>query len=158
MNQRGKIKRSKFKLSSSEYISIFTVMVLVIVACVSFMVLHYRQEAQQRASHEKVQLLIQQQKKIIEAQRAALGKLPDIQLSEKTKKALAFTPQIVASQTAPAPERVNDETSVFHCDGREYCSQMHSLEEARWFVRNCPNTKMDGDHDGEPCENDSRWH
>ncbi|HAB72374.1 MAG TPA: calcium-binding protein, partial [Acinetobacter nosocomialis] len=20
------------------------------------------------------------------------------------------------------------------------------------------NTKMDGDHDGEPCENDSRWH
>ena len=53
MNQRGKIKRSKFKLSSSEYISIFTVMVLVIVACVSFMVLHYRQEAQQRASHEK---------------------------------------------------------------------------------------------------------
>ncbi len=86
MNQRGKIKRSKFKLSSSEYISIFTVMVLVIVACVSFMVLHYRQEAQQRASHEKVQLLIQQQKKIIEAQRAALGKLPDIQLSEKTKR------------------------------------------------------------------------
>ncbi|WP_228143055.1 excalibur calcium-binding domain-containing protein [Acinetobacter pittii] len=35
---------------------------------------------------------------------------------------------------------------------------MHSLEEARWFVRNCPNTKMDGNHDGEPCENDSRWH
>ena len=158
MNQRGKAKRSKFKLSPSEYISIFTVIVLVIVACVSFMVLHYRQEAQQRASHEKVQLLIQQQKQIIKEQRAALGKLPDIQLSEKTKKALAFTPQTVASQTAPAPERVNNETSAFHCDGREYCSQMHSLEEARWFVRNCPNTKMDGDHDGEPCENDSRWH
>ncbi|KHO16114.1 calcium-binding protein [Acinetobacter baumannii] len=117
------------------------------------MVLHYRQQAQQRASHEKVQLLIQQQKQIIKEQRAALGKLPDIQLSEKTKKALAFTPQ-----TAPAPERVNNETSAFHCDGREHCSQMHSLEEARWFVRNCPNTKMDGDHDGEPCENDSRWH
>ncbi|MDI9744119.1 excalibur calcium-binding domain-containing protein [Acinetobacter nosocomialis] len=151
MNQRGKAKRSKFKLSPSEYISIFTVIVLVIVACVSFMVLHYRQEAQQRASHEKVQLLIQQQKKIIEAQRAALGKLPDIQLTEKTKKALAFTPE-------RPTERVNDETSVFQCDGREYCSQMHSLEEARWFVRNCPNTKMDGDHDGELCENDSRWH
>ncbi|WP_245135267.1 excalibur calcium-binding domain-containing protein [Acinetobacter nosocomialis] len=151
MNQRGKIKRSKFKLSSSEYISIFTVIVLVIVACVSFMVLHYRQEAQQRASHEKVQLLIQQQKQIIKEQRAALGKLPDVQLTEKTKKALAFTSE------RPI-ERVNYETSVFQCDGREYCSQMHSLEEARWFVRNCPNTKMDGDHDGEPCENDSRWH
>ncbi|QNX10406.1 excalibur calcium-binding domain-containing protein [Acinetobacter seifertii] len=117
------------------------------------MVLHYRQQAQQRASHEKVQLLIQQQKQIIKEQRAALGKLPDIQLSEKTKKALAF-----ASQTAPASVRVNNETSAFHCDGREHCSQMHSLEEARWFVRNCPNTKMDGDNDGDPCENDSRWH
>lgn len=153
MFQRGKIKRSKFKLSSREYISIFFVGILVIVACVTFIVLHYRQQAQQRASHEKVQLLIQQQKQIIKEQRAALGKLPDIQLSEKTKKALAFTPQ-----TAPASERVNNETSAFHCDGREHCSQMHSLEEARWFVRNCPNTKMDGDHDGEPCENDSRWH
>ncbi|TDM61795.1 calcium-binding protein [Acinetobacter sp. KU 011TH] len=120
------------------------------------MVLHYRQQDQQRASHEKVQLLIQQQKQIIKEQRAALGKLPDIQLSEKTKKALAFNPQTVASQTAP--ERVNDKTTSFHCDGREYCTQMHSLEEARWFVRNCPNTKMDGNHDGEPCENDSRWH
>lgn len=158
MVQRGKIKRSKFKLSSREYISIFIVGILVVVACVTFIVLHYRQQAQQRASHEKVQLLIEQQKQIIKEQRAALGKLPDIQLSEKTKKALAFTPQTVASQTAPAPKRVNDETSAFHCDGREHCSQMHSLEEARWFVRNCPNTKMDGDHDGEPCENDSRWH
>lgn len=91
MIQREKIKRSRFKLSSSEYISIFIVSILVIVACVSFMVLHYRQQAQQRASHEKVQLLIQQQKTIIEAQRAALGKLPDVQLSEKTKKALALT-------------------------------------------------------------------
>lgn len=151
MIQRGKIKRSKFKLSSSEYISIFIVGILVIVACVSFTVLYYRQQAQQRASHEKVHLLIQQQKTIIEAQRAALGKLPDVQLSEKTKKALALTSE-------RALERVNDKTSAFHCDGREYCSQMHSLEEARWFVRNCPNTKMDGDHDGEPCENDSRWH
>ncbi|WP_343570234.1 excalibur calcium-binding domain-containing protein [Acinetobacter sp.] len=151
MIQRGKIKRSKFKLSSSEYISIFIVGILVIVACVSFTLLHYRQQAQQRASHEKVHLLIQQQKTIIEAQRAALGNLPDVQLSEKTKKALALTSE-------RTPERVNDETSAFHCDGREHCSQMHSLEEARWFVRNCPNTKMDGDHDGEPCENDSRWH
>ena len=34
----------------------------------------------------KVQLLIQQQKTIIEAQRTALGKLPDVQLSEKRKR------------------------------------------------------------------------
>jgi len=34
---------------------------------------------------------------------------------------------------------------------------MNSREEARWFVRNCPGTQMDGNNDGEPCENDSRW-
>ena len=40
----------------------------------------------------------------------------------------------------------------FSCDGREYCSQMRSYEEARFFIENCPNTKMDGDNDGVPCE------
>lgn len=45
----------------------------------------------------------------------------------------------------------------FSCDGRQYCSDMTSRAEAEFFVRNCPNTKMDGDHDGIPCESDSRW-
>jgi cold shock CspA family protein len=45
----------------------------------------------------------------------------------------------------------------FHCDGRQHCSQMHSRPEAEYFLRNCPDTKMDGDHDGIPCENDSRF-
>ena len=43
----------------------------------------------------------------------------------------------------------NDE---YQCDGRKYCSQMNSCEEAVYFINNCPNTKMDGDHDGVPCE------
>lgn len=46
---------------------------------------------------------------------------------------------------------------TFRCDGRQHCSQMTSRAEAEYFVRNCPNTKMDGDHDGIPCENDSRF-
>ncbi len=41
------------------------------------------------------------------------------------------------------------------CDGREYCSQMNSCEEAKYFINHCPNTKMDGDGDGIPCE--SQW-
>lgn len=45
--------------------------------------------------------------------------------------------------------------SIFQCDGRRYCSQMTSCEEAKYFLRNCPNTEMDGDHDGVPCE--SQW-
>ena len=40
----------------------------------------------------------------------------------------------------------------FSCDGREYCSQMTSCAEAKYFLRNCPATKMDGNSDGVPCE------
>ncbi|MFA3792568.1 excalibur calcium-binding domain-containing protein [Aliiglaciecola sp. SL4] len=40
----------------------------------------------------------------------------------------------------------------FSCDGRQHCSQMTSRAEAEYFLRNCPNTKMDGDRDGIPCE------
>ena len=42
--------------------------------------------------------------------------------------------------------------TTFECDGRTHCSQMRSCAEAEYFLRNCPGTKMDGDHDGEPCE------
>ena len=42
--------------------------------------------------------------------------------------------------------------SRFSCDGRTYCSQMTSCEEATFFLKNCPGTKMDGDGDGVPCE------
>ncbi|WP_165721915.1 MULTISPECIES: cold shock domain-containing protein [unclassified Pseudoalteromonas] len=45
----------------------------------------------------------------------------------------------------------------FTCDGRQYCTEMRSREEAVFFINNCPNTKMDGDEDGDPCENDSRF-
>ena len=54
-------------------------------------------------------------------------------------------------------QAVSSNPNHFQCDGRTHCSQMRSLEEARWFVSNCPNTQMDGNNDGEPCENDSRW-
>lgn len=46
---------------------------------------------------------------------------------------------------------------AYKCDGRRHCSQMRSKEEADWFVKNCPDTMMDGDGDGDACENDSRW-
>ncbi|WP_276202268.1 excalibur calcium-binding domain-containing protein [Rheinheimera baltica] len=42
--------------------------------------------------------------------------------------------------------------SQFRCDGRQHCSEMNSYEEAVFFLRNCPDTKMDGDGDGVPCE------
>ena len=40
----------------------------------------------------------------------------------------------------------------FRCDGRQHCSQMTSCKEAKYFLKNCPGTQMDGDRDGVPCE------
>lgn len=40
----------------------------------------------------------------------------------------------------------------FKCDGRTHCSHMTSCAEATFFINNCPNTKMDGNNDGIPCE------
>jgi cold shock CspA family protein len=40
----------------------------------------------------------------------------------------------------------------FQCQGKVYCSQMTSSEEATFYLHNCPGTKIDGDNDGIPCE------
>jgi excalibur calcium-binding domain-containing protein len=45
--------------------------------------------------------------------------------------------------------------AAFNCDGRTHCSQMTSCAEATYFIEHCPNTKMDGNNDGVPCE--SQW-
>ncbi|MEH8119299.1 excalibur calcium-binding domain-containing protein [Aeromonas allosaccharophila] len=55
-----------------------------------------------------------------------------------------------ASVTVSTPQTT---TFISQCDGRQHCSQMTSCEEATWFLQNCPNTKMDGEGDGIPCEN-----
>ncbi|WP_448683058.1 excalibur calcium-binding domain-containing protein [Pseudomonas nicosulfuronedens] len=45
-----------------------------------------------------------------------------------------------------------ESTLSVRCDGRQHCSQMTSCAEAKAFLRSCPGMKMDGDHDGIPCE------
>lgn len=59
------------------------------------------------------------------------------------------------TEASTAPDRA--ETSELpdpaaKCDGRTMCSQMTSCAEAKYFLKHCPNTKMDGNNDGEPCE------
>ncbi len=62
-------------------------------------------------------------------------------------------PMLSAESVASAPvQTAIPSQSSFRCDGRQYCSQMSSLAEAQFFLKNCPDTKMDGNHDGEPCE------
>jgi len=55
-------------------------------------------------------------------------------------------------QSAKAPSNTSQSTRPFKCDGRIYCSQMRSCQEATFFLNNCPGTKMDGNNDGIPCE------
>lgn len=51
--------------------------------------------------------------------------------------------------TTPASQEVSAAT---RCDGRTHCSQMTSCAEAKFFLKNCPGTQMDGNNDGVPCE------
>ncbi|MCB1894409.1 MAG: cold shock domain-containing protein [Rhodocyclaceae bacterium] len=53
------------------------------------------------------------------------------------------------SAMLPASEKT---PSPYRCDGRTHCSQMTSCAEATYFLRNCPGVKMDGNHDGVPCQ------
>lgn len=55
----------------------------------------------------------------------------------------------------PAYEQAEAGSSRFSCDGRTHCSQMTSCDEAKYFIEHCPDTQMDGNGDGVPCE--SQW-
>ena len=76
--------------------------------------------------------------------------LEELNAAEKKRRAAA------ASAAAATPREVpvapTGATSSFKCDGRQYCSQMSSCAEAKYFLANCPGVKMDGDKDGIPCE------
>lgn len=60
--------------------------------------------------------------------------------------------EIVKQPLQSMMQREAADASQFKCDGRTYCSQMASCVEAEYFLMNCPGMKMDGDHDGVPCE------
>lgn len=77
----------------------------------------------------------------------------DASQSRPSEMSQAPKPQIIPANVNRSVER----TTQFRCDGRQYCSQMTSRAEAEFFLKNCPNTKMDGDRDGIPCERDRRW-
>lgn len=67
----------------------------------------------------------------------------------KTKKTYVF-------EGSKYKKNLSNQTKIqkskFKCDQRKHCSQMKSYEEALFFIKHCPNVKMDGDNDGIPCE------
>ena len=73
--------------------------------------------------------------------------------SQYQRSQLAKQPVTSPSVSTPVEvTHIPSSTPQFSCDGRQHCSQMHSYEEAVFFINHCPGTKMDGDNDGEPCE------
>lgn len=63
-------------------------------------------------------------------------------------------PGVSAAAVAPSdgPEQDDRSTPSFRCEGKTYCSEMSSCEEATFYLQHCPGVKMDGDNDGIPCE------
>jgi len=104
---------------------------------------NYKIQKQQQLEH-----LMQEQKRLVSEQRAALGNLPEQGLSEQGRKNLEVSTNTPIRSTASS----TSVSSPYQCDGRIHCSQMRSYDEAVFFLRNCPGTQMDGNHDGVPCE------
>ena len=93
------------------------------------------------------------------------GKVPHGTICKKTevvKRSVTVVPSEKYSTTKSGSTSSSNSTgkksnsvSRFKCDGRTFCSQMTSCQEAKFFLKNCPNTKMDGNNDGIPCE--AQW-
>ena len=88
--------------------------------------------------------------------RVLYGIVPDGTICER-REPVKGSITIVPGETIIASRSNSKRAPSYSCDGRQYCSQMTSRAEAEFFLKNCPNTKMDGDYDGIPCENDSRF-
>ena len=68
-----------------------------------------------------------------------------------SKKNTVAEPSIPISNPTPTKvEKYIPPKTTYVCDGRQYCSQMGSYEEAKYFIQHCLDTKMD--RDGIPCE------
>lgn len=65
-------------------------------------------------------------------------------------KKQTFSTATTSTLAPPLLKQPNKEN--YRCTGKTYCSQMTSCAEARFYLKNCPNTKMDGNHDGIPCQ------
>jgi cold shock CspA family protein len=64
------------------------------------------------------------------------------------------SPKVSYSENSQGIE-IKKVESNYACQGKTYCSEMTSCEEAKFYLKNCPNQHTDGNGDGEPCE--SQW-
>jgi len=76
----------------------------------------------------------------------------DYRLRQAPKTAPQELADAIQTTSPVSSQREAESVRSYECDGRIHCSQMTSCEEAKFFLNNCPGTKMDGDNDGIPCE------
>jgi len=150
---RASLRYEKKKSSTtSKIITISGLVIMVILA----VLVYNKYQSYQVQKQQKLEGLMVEQQRIVAEQRAAQGDLPMQGLSEQGRKNLENRGAELRSQSNPVNSKTSETTSPsvsqFKCDGRTRCPQMNSYEEAVFFIRNCSGTKMDGDGDGIPCE------
>jgi cold shock CspA family protein len=76
------------------------------------------------------------------------------------RDAIAGNAEAVIGSSANSPKAnslaeqfsTNASSSAFKCEGKKFCTQMTSCEEAKFYLQNCPGVQINGDGDGIPCE------
>ncbi len=106
--------------------------------------------------HPTVEELNAAEKKRRAAAAAAAASASVSAASASARSGASTSAAPVPAAPAPAAERELlprlPAAEGFRCDGRQYCSQMKSCAEAKYFLAHCPGVHMDGDKNGIPCE------
>lgn len=105
---------------------------------------------QRRAPHRP--RIVRQSERPASLINAVLGILAIAAIAAYGYSSLTGSRSAPAVSVAPVTAASSSLSTSFKCDGRTTCSQMTSCAEATYFLQHCPNTKMDGNDDGEPCE------
>lgn len=64
----------------------------------------------------------------------------------------AAAPALAPAPIAAPPARSSSAASSFTCGAKQYCREMSSCAEARFYLTQCGLTRLDRDNDGIPCE------
>ena len=64
---------------------------------------------------------------------------------------IALVSILISSETKQKNTSKNTKQK-FKCEGKRYCKEMSSCEEAFFYLRQCGLSRLDRDKDGVPCE------
>ena len=140
------------------------VIALVILGCIG-LICYATHHFYTQYQAQKAERYVRQYASYVQQQKALHGELPEQVLSEDAKRNLDGnvygTSRARSENVTHSIDKLNGRLPVemgqFKCDGRYYCSEMRSLAESQYFHRHCRETRLDGNGNRKPCENDARW-